>query len=252
MPKYFKNWSRHWRKLGFTQKISFVILVTLLFLFPISVILTINPKQLLYPRATHPVTPPTTSPVITQCSPQPTISFIPTITPFLGSSTCLMVTTNSFIDGVVKEPYRNFFFAEAMGYNVDPDLSLNATNLPPGLSVPKELCGTSWPGGGVKRIECALDGIPTTAGSYTVNITITDNLSVTVIKQVPINILPPVCNLTGDTNGDCIVNLLDYIVLYNNFGKTVLNGPRDADFDYSKRVDILDYAIWRINFGKTG
>lgn len=104
----------------------------------------------------------------------------------------LTIITSSFINGRVGESYRNFFYGEVTNLFHEPTLSLNATNTPPGLSVPQALCGTSAPirPSYTIRIECALDGIPTNAGNYQVRINLSDGLGNFITKDVPILILP--------------------------------------------------------------
>lgn len=58
-----------------------------------------------------------------------------------------------------------------------------------------------------------------------------------------ISILPPV--LAGDTNGDGVVNLVDFNYLKNTFG----SDDPFADFNKDGRVDLSDFAILKENFG---
>jgi hypothetical protein len=105
----------------------------------------------------------------------------------------LTITTNSFINGQVGISYRNFFYGEETFYTTVPVPTLSTTNRPPGLSMPSSLCGTSYPTNrAVSTImaECALDGIPTTAGNYQVKVTLSDNVGHAISKNIPITILP--------------------------------------------------------------
>lgn len=163
--------SEVWRNLSSHQKINLSMMLLMLVALPVAVFVALGPTRL-FSRAFLPVTPPVTS----TSTPFPTPVYEPT----------LVITTEAFIDGFEGESYRNFFYAEARGYRTDPVLTLTAENLPPGLSVPPALCGTSSPEGtpSVKRIECALDGTPATAGFYSINIVVSDNEGRTVNKVV--------------------------------------------------------------------
>lgn len=170
-----------------------------------------------------------------------------TSTPPPTPTSSLNIITNSFINGRVGESYRNFFYGEKSIYTTDPQLTLTATNLPPGLSVPNALCGTSYPQGGAKRIECALDGIPTTAGNYTVHITLSDNLGNSISKDVPILILsslpsPSPTPVPGDVNGDGHVNIVDIGILIDNYRIFPPTDPR-ADLNHDGIVNIVDIGI---------
>jgi hypothetical protein len=57
--------------------------------------------------------------------------------------------------------------------------------------------------------------------------------------------------LSGDGNGDCTVDGIDYGIWYINYGtsgKSVSEGNYDEDADGI--VDGLDYGVWFINYGK--
>jgi len=58
---------------------------------------------------------------------------------------------------------------------------------------------------------------------------------------------PLVALVPGDTNGNRIVDYLDYNNLIAQFGGTP--GVESADFNGDKRVDLVDFAILRDNFG---
>ena len=51
----------------------------------------------------------------------------------------------------------------------------------------------------------------------------------------------------GDLNSDGMIDIQDYIILSNNFGKINAKG----DLDNSNIVDIQDYTIFSNNFGRT-
>jgi hypothetical protein len=55
---------------------------------------------------------------------------------------------------------------------------------------------------------------------------------------------PPVC--LGDTNGDLIVNLVDFTQLMVDYGTT---GSSAADFNGDNIVDLADFSILLINYG---
>jgi len=121
------------------------------------------------------------------CLPTPTPKPTPVPTP------ALTITTGSFIQGQVGKSYRNFFYGEETFYTKVPVPALSTTNRPPGLSMPSDLCGTSYPTNrAVSTImaECALNGIPTKAGNYLVKVTLSDNFGRTISKNVPITIIP--------------------------------------------------------------
>ena len=53
----------------------------------------------------------------------------------------------------------------------------------------------------------------------------------------------------GDANSDGNVDLIDYVVWLNNYGKTT-SGNTNGDFNNSGTVDLVDYVIWLNNYGK--
>ncbi|MEZ6073478.1 MAG: PQQ-dependent sugar dehydrogenase [Pirellulales bacterium] len=59
--------------------------------------------------------------------------------------------------------------------------------------------------------------------------------------------------LTGDANGDFLVDGLDYLVWANHFGDDPAadppGAPANGDFNGDGRVDGLDYVAWAENFG---
>lgn len=57
--------------------------------------------------------------------------------------------------------------------------------------------------------------------------------------------------LLGDTNGDCLVDRLDYVIWLNNYENPNTQGAQDGDFNSSGTVDGLDYVIWLISYGST-
>ncbi|MEM8875187.1 MAG: glycosyl hydrolase family 28-related protein [Planctomycetota bacterium] len=57
--------------------------------------------------------------------------------------------------------------------------------------------------------------------------------------------------LAGDANRDRDVNILDFLVLRNNFNRDDNPGFDNADFNYDGQVDILDFLVLRANFNQT-
>jgi len=123
----------------------------------------------------------------------------PTPTPTGTPTSILRILTqppeaNAFLEGEVGVNYRNFFMGQLVGDTpTEHTLSLSATNLPPGLSVPRELCSNTYhptdQPQNTLETSCALDGIPTTAGSYTVTVTLRDLTSGRLItRNIPITI----------------------------------------------------------------
>lgn len=49
--------------------------------------------------------------------------------------------------------------------------------------------------------------------------------------------------ISGDTNGDGIVDATDYILLKNNFGRITSRGAIDGDFNNDGIVDFYDASI---------
>ncbi len=56
--------------------------------------------------------------------------------------------------------------------------------------------------------------------------------------------------LTGDYNGDNVVDAADYVVWRKTLNQTVPNGTR-ADGDGNGVIQQADYTVWRANFGNT-
>ncbi len=54
----------------------------------------------------------------------------------------------------------------------------------------------------------------------------------------------------GDANADGIVDMTDYVIWFDNFGKTGATWP-DGDFNGDGIVDMTDYVIWFGGFGGT-
>ena len=56
--------------------------------------------------------------------------------------------------------------------------------------------------------------------------------------------------VTGDYNGNGIVDAADYTVWRNTFGQTVFWKGDGADGDQSGTIDAGDYDFWRMHFGE--
>jgi len=53
----------------------------------------------------------------------------------------------------------------------------------------------------------------------------------------------------GDANNDGQVDLIDYVIWLNNYGKSA-QGISHGDFNSDGSVDLIDYVIWLNNYGK--
>ena len=56
--------------------------------------------------------------------------------------------------------------------------------------------------------------------------------------------------ITGDANGDKVVNEQDYEVWKSHFGVSTFGGVTSGDFNTNGKVDGVDYALWVVNAGK--
>lgn len=68
------------------------------------------------------------------------------------------------------------------------------------------------------------------------------------LSPTPLTTTPTLPPITGDINGDRVVNILDYTLLSNTFGTN--NSASDLNKDGT--VNILDYTLLSNNFGRTG
>lgn len=57
--------------------------------------------------------------------------------------------------------------------------------------------------------------------------------------------------LAGDTNGDCRVDGVDYVVVFNHYGTPVSGGVTSGDFNGDGSVDGVDFVILFNNYGHT-
>jgi hypothetical protein len=55
--------------------------------------------------------------------------------------------------------------------------------------------------------------------------------------------------VTGDANGDGLVDIEDYKVWVNNYNSSTQGGSNNADFNNDDKVDGKDYIIWLRNYG---
>ena len=78
-------------------------------------------------------------------------------------------------------------------------------------------------------------------------------LTITILVLRPREIKIGKAALPGDVNGDGIVNILDFQLLSNSFGKSVGQTGYDArcNFNADNSVNVLDFQILSNNFGKT-
>jgi hypothetical protein len=62
-------------------------------------------------------------------------------------------------------------------------------------------------------------------------------------KNAPIEELPPedACGLSGDLNGDCRVNLVDFSILAYWYKRP--NPPAKMDIKKDKKIDLADFSI---------
>jgi hypothetical protein len=57
--------------------------------------------------------------------------------------------------------------------------------------------------------------------------------------------------VTGDANGDRLVDQADFVIWYNNYGRTPAVWTQ-ADFNFDSLVDQADYVLWYNNYGYAG
>src|SRR3989344_9424029 len=80
-------------------------------------------------------------------------------------------------------------------------------------------------------------------------------LTITILVLRPREIKSGKAALPGDVNGDGVVNILDFQLLSNSFGKSVGQTGYDARCNFvatDNTINILDFQILSNNFGKTG
>ena len=76
-----------------------------------------------------------------------------------------------------------------------------------------------------------------------------------VLIQKPVDYeISEAANFPGDVNGDGVVNILDFQLLSNSFGKSHGQTGYDArcDFNGDNSVNVLDFQVLSNNFGKSG
>ena len=58
----------------------------------------------------------------------------------------------------------------------------------------------------------------------------------------------PVSGISGDANGDGVVDGMDYVVWLVNLGINIIGGAGVGDFDNNGQVDGVDYVMWLQNY----
>lgn len=96
---------------------------------------------------------------------------------------------------------------------------------------------------------------PTATPTGTVTVTPTPTITPTPVLTATATVTlsptptPTTAKKAGDIDGNTQVNLLDYLILFENYGQSPPPDPR-ADLTGDGRVNILDYLILFENFGK--
>lgn len=100
----------------------------------------------------------------------------------------------------------------------------------------------------IEAISCYDGGVSSSVASYQYGINPPSQVNPDngggVILGVGGGVGGSISTLKGDTNGDGRVNILDFVTLMADWGKT--SGP--ADFNRDGRVDILDFVILMSNW----
>lgn len=55
--------------------------------------------------------------------------------------------------------------------------------------------------------------------------------------------------LAGDANGDCRVDGVDFVVVFNHYGQTVSGGVGVGDFNTDGKVDGIDFVVLFNHYG---
>ena len=255
MPEFLQKYSTEWKKLGNNQKLSLLILVFLVIVLPITLTLIIKPKSIFRPRA-YPTTPPVTPPNYYQSSVLAVI--------FNDTNNNLELDNN---EELVNEVDATVWVCKLDLYNYACDMSyptgigrlyyrsnFEILNIYPGLNEVWISSYNGYPQHWYTPYSKPVVINVSENKQYIALLPMSKSIYPTFPTKTPPSITPtPIaCNLMGDANEDCIVNILDYVILVNNFANNTSMGPKEADFNRSGRVDGLDYAIWYINFGKGG
>ncbi len=141
-----------WGKLPLSQKVSVVILVALLLVIPLAVIMVVSPKDILTPDAA-------------------TLNTVGS-TVSTGGNAAPVIDVSAL--GAAK--VGNKYSASVGGYDQDINdgLSMAINNLPPGLS--QGTCRASKNRReNVRELKCTIEGKPTFASSFLVEIVLTDD-----------------------------------------------------------------------------
>jgi len=92
---------------------------------------------------------------------------------------------------------------------------------------------------------------PLPVGVHTVTLKITTSEGAVDTDDVVITIEDAAAGLDGDCDGDGDVDLDDFMILKQNFGRTnVTGGAAEGDLDGDGDVDLDDFAILKQNFGR--
>jgi hypothetical protein len=126
-----------------------------------------------------------------------------------------------------------------LDYLIDMDFGTNS----PGGSIQPTTWSSQWTG----QIEPEF-GSPTTE-PYTFRLPANDGARLWVNNQLVIDNWD-FQNFPGDANQSGKVDINDFNILAQNFGKSGM-GFTDGDFDGSGKVDILDFNLLALNFGKS-
>lgn len=256
MPDLWKRYSVEWKNLGNNQKLSLIMLVFLLIILPISLTLIVDPKDIFKSKAGFPATPPTTPPMPGNASVLAVL--------YNDANNNLELDNNeeliNSIDAIVWIcKLDQYYYACDMRYPLGVGRlyyrsNFEILNIYPGLNQAWITTYNAYPEHWYTPFAKPVLLNVSEYKQYIALLPMSKNPYPNFPTNSPPIVTPTTtpCSLTGDANGDCEVNLLDYVILRTNFGRFTGGGKSDADFNSSGRVDGLDYAIWHINFGRRG
>ena len=150
-------------KIPTSSKLALAMLVTLLLAMPIGLGLTIQPKAPLLSKAGRDLA-----------------SGSQNSTP--------SITTNSLSNGQIGVRYEANI--SGLDINIAQELTLEATNLPGGLSLEnckESLRALNTREDKVRRLDCTIEGTPQESGVYQITFSLNDNTE-TLIKTIPLTI----------------------------------------------------------------